>query len=52
MNVRLIDLQDQLTDMQSKYSSAEKAKQKLQNQINILTSDCETVILKIEFLIF
>jgi hypothetical protein len=29
--------------LQSKYSTSEKTRQKLQNQVNILTSDCETV---------
>ncbi len=43
MNSRINDLQDQLNELQSKYSTSEKTRQKLQNQVNILTSDCETV---------
>jgi hypothetical protein len=43
MNSRINDLQDQLNELQSKYSTNEKTRQKLQNQVNILTSDCETV---------
>ena len=43
MNTRITDLQDQLLDAQSKFSNSEKARQKLQNQINSLTSDCDTV---------
>lgn len=45
MNVRLIDLQDQLTEMQNKHSTAEKSKQKLQNQIAVLLADADTVII-------
>ena len=43
MNTRITDLQDQLLDAQSKFSNSEKARQKLQNQINSLTADCDTV---------
>jgi peptidoglycan hydrolase CwlO-like protein len=49
MNTRITDLQDQLLDAQSKFSNSEKARQKLQNQINSLTSDCDTVNKKAHF---
>jgi hypothetical protein len=33
-NSRINDLQDQLNELQSKYSTSEKTRQKLQNQVN------------------
>lgn len=46
MNARLTDLQDQVTTLESKYSTAEKARQKLQNQVTTLTTDCDSVTKK------
>lgn len=46
MNGRLTDLQDQVTTLESKYSTAEKARLKLQNQVTTLTADCDSVTKK------